>query len=143
MQDLKTSSETREPESLLQGINRSIFAKALILSTVVHLVFLGGTSFALYRDWAEYGVRSDEYGFHTPSTLKTLQRDQAKKAEEAERTAREEARRDEQRARAMEEAEREPEEQARDTRPDAPPAEPTIEPLPPRSFSLDDVGLDL
>ncbi|MCC5848401.1 MAG: hypothetical protein JJU29_09920 [Verrucomicrobia bacterium] len=142
MQDLKTSSETREPESLLQGINRSIFTKALIVSTVIHVVVLGGTSFALYRDWAEYGIRSEKYGFHTPSTLKTLQRDQAKEAEEAERTAREEARRDEQRARAMEEAEREPEERPRTTRPDGPPEEPTIEPLPPRSFSLDDV-LDL
>ena len=150
MQSEATQSESREPESLLQGINRSIFTKALLVSTVVHFAFLGVTSFGLYREWGEFGMFSEAYGFHTPSDLKQLRRDRAEEAEDTARQEAEEARRDARRAEAM--AEAEAEEAARDAEPTAPrgsqrgtqppPTEPEVEPLPPRAFSLDDV-LDL
>ena len=143
MTDPTPTPETREPEALLLGINQSIFTKALLVSLVAHTLLLGGTSFALYRDWAEHGVRSEQYGFHTPSTLKTIKLDLIKEEEDAQRRAREEERLADQRARAMAEADAEPTPAPRATTPGAPPAEPEIDPLPRRAFSLDDVGLDL
>lgn len=145
MENDTNQNTPREPETLLTGINRSIFTKALAISAVVHLAVLAGTSFGLYREWGEFGMFSDTHGFHTPSTLKQLRREQADEAEDSVRRAEEEARRDARRAEAM--AEAEAEEAERDAAPAArgtaaPPAEPTIEPLPPRAFSLDDV-LDL
>lgn len=131
---------TRDPESLLTSINRSIFLKGLLISALAHFAFLGLTSFGLYRDWAEYGLRS-EIGFHTPSNIKRLQQTRARERETAERDRREEQRRADQAARALEDEERRA--QAPDATPTPaaaqPPAEPTIEPLPPRPFSLDDL----
>jgi hypothetical protein len=131
---------TREPESLLTNVNHSIFFKGLLISAAVHIAFLGLTSFGLYRDWAEYGFRS-EIGFHTPSNIQRLQRDRAREREAAERERREEERRADRAARALEDEERR--EREADAAParatPQTPAEPEIEPLPPRPFSLDDL----
>lgn len=146
MTDTPDSSQTREPEALLLGINRSIFTMALVVSLAAHALVLGTTSFSLYSEWAELGIRSEEYGFHTPSILKTIRSDLAREQEDAARREREEERLAAQRERAMQEAR---EEDAREPTPARPqnqqerPVEPEIEPLPRRPFSLDDIDLGI
>ncbi len=140
------SNDLREADALLVNINRSIFTRALLFSTVVHIGFLALSSFSLYKDWATYGMFSDKRGFHTPSEIKSIRREQAKDAEDAERTKRMEARLAEQRAQAsLADANATPTPDPAAAATAAPAAEPTVEPLPPKpGFSLDDLpGLGL
>ena len=51
----------KKPDMLLTDIERSIFAKALVISIIAHVALLGGTSFSLFADWGEYGVHSPSY----------------------------------------------------------------------------------
>lgn len=134
-----TPSTPREPDQLLFGINRSILAKALLISVGVHAAVLLLTSFGLYKDWAELGLYS-EAGFHTPSTMKQVRRDRIREADAQARTEREEARRAEQAARALEaEEQRAAAPTPTPSASDATPTPPEVEPLPPRPFSLDDL----
>jgi len=136
-----TPVSAREPDQLLVTINQSIFTKAMLVSVVAHLLFIALTSFALYRDWAEYGIRSDNLGFHTPSDIKSIKRERVKQQEQAERDAKLQARLQEQRAAATLEAEKkEASPPAAGSPATAPTAVPEVEPLPPKqSFSLDDL----
>ncbi len=148
--DSNATLTERDPERLLDSINKSIFVKALLMSTVVHLIFVLGSSFSLYKDWAEYGISSEDNGFHTPSKIKAIKRNMAEQKEEEERQQKLEERLEQQRAEAAEaeanatpeaEAPAEPEGNAGDETPKPP----EIEPMEPKgSFSLDDVpGLGL
>jgi len=128
----------REPDQLLLGINRSILAKALLISAAVHAAVLLFTSFALYRDWAELGLRS-EAGFHTPSVMKQVRQKRIREADAQERAKREEARRADQAARALEDEERRAAAPKTTPTAETPVAPPEIEPLPQRPFSLDDL----
>ncbi|MBR2487533.1 MAG: hypothetical protein IKB52_00240 [Kiritimatiellae bacterium] len=51
----------KKPDMLLTDIERSIFAKALVISIIAHVALLGGTSFSLFADWGKYGVHSPSY----------------------------------------------------------------------------------
>ena len=51
----------KKPDMLLTDIERSIFAKALVISIIAHAALLGGTSFSLFADWGKYGVHSPSY----------------------------------------------------------------------------------
>lgn len=75
---------TREPDELLVEVRRSILGFALIVSTVIHVVLIGGSSFSLYRDWGKYG-------FHTPSTINLLKNQELREADDAARKAAAEA----------------------------------------------------
>lgn len=66
------------PDGLLKDINKSILTKAIIVALVAHAVILFGTSFSLYRDWAQYGVK-------TPSRIKTMKKEEKLAAEKAAR----------------------------------------------------------
>lgn len=80
-----------EPDDLLAGIRHSILGLAIVISTVVHLILIGVTSFGLYRDWGEFGLHSAEYGFHTPSVMNQIKTARQRAADdEARRVAAEE-----------------------------------------------------
>ena len=51
----------KKPDMLLTDIERSIFAKALVISIIAHAALLGGTSFSLFADSGKYGVHSPSY----------------------------------------------------------------------------------
>lgn len=68
----------RAPDDLLAGTNSSIMLKGLIVSILLHVVLIFGTSFGLYRDWMEYGV-------HAPTEIKKIKQDAQRKADEAAR----------------------------------------------------------
>lgn len=141
-----TLDQAREPEQLLEKINRSIFLKALLISLVVHVVFAGVTSFSLYGKWAEYGMFKEGYGLLSPSEIREIEQEARKAEREQERNQEMEARIEERRQQAdlemEDEEETEPEETATpEPESDAEPEAPEVEPLPPaEGFSLEDFG---
>ena len=74
-----------DPDNLLKDINQSIMLKGLTISVLVHAVVIFGTSFSLYKDWQEYGVKA-------PSYINVEKKKQKREAEEAARIAAAEAR---------------------------------------------------
>ena len=70
----------KKPDMLLTDIERSIFAKALVISIIAHAALLGGTSFSLFADWGKYGV-------HSPSYINAQKSKENKEAEAARRKA--------------------------------------------------------
>ena len=72
----------KKPDMLLTDIERSIFAKALVISIIAHAVLLGGTSFSLFADWGKYGV-------HSPSYINAQKSKENKEAEAEEKAAEE------------------------------------------------------
>ncbi len=66
------------PDDLLKNINKSILTKGIIVALIVHAAIVFGTSFGLYRDWAEYGVKK-------PSTIKQEKKQKQVEAEKARR----------------------------------------------------------
>jgi hypothetical protein len=66
------------PDDLLKNINKSILTKGIIVALIVHATIVFGTSFGLYRDWAEYGVKK-------PSTIKQEKKQKQVEAEKARR----------------------------------------------------------
>ena len=73
----------RKPEELVARIDRSIFAKALVISIVAHAALMGATSVSLFQDWMRYG-------FHSPSYInaeKTRERREAEETRRREATA--------------------------------------------------------
>jgi len=73
MSEMKT---TVRPDDLLQGIGKSIMAKALLYSVIGHFVLTVLTSFSLFKDWTVYGVKS-------PSAINAI-RTQENRAKEEE-----------------------------------------------------------
>jgi hypothetical protein len=142
MTDKTTQSDDAAPEALLENTNRSIFLKALVFSTVGHLVFAGVTSFSLYAGWAKHGMFDERYGLLSRSEMRLIEKDNARQAEKEAREAELAAELEEQRKEAKLEMEQEgtaestPEPEATQ----AAPTPPEIEPLPPKEgFSLDDL----
>ncbi|MCR5840334.1 MAG: hypothetical protein K6G94_11960 [Kiritimatiellae bacterium] len=73
----------RKPDELVAQIDRSIFAKALVISIVAHAALMGATSVSLFQDWMRYG-------FHSPSYInaeKTRERREAEETRRREATA--------------------------------------------------------
>ena len=73
----------RKPDELVAQIDRSIFAKALVISIVAHIALMGATSVSLFQDWMRYG-------FHSPSYInaeKTRERREAEETRRREATA--------------------------------------------------------
>ena len=70
----------KTPDELVVGIERSIFGRALMISVIVHVVLIGGTSMSLYKDW-------QKYGFHAPSYINAVKTQENREAEEARRKA--------------------------------------------------------
>lgn len=70
----------KTPDELVVGIERSIFGRALLISVIVHVVLIGGTSMSLYKDW-------QKYGFHAPSYINAVKTQENREAEEARRKA--------------------------------------------------------
>ncbi|MBR2355954.1 MAG: hypothetical protein IKA69_06225 [Kiritimatiellae bacterium] len=70
----------KKPDMLLTDIERSIFAKALVISIIAHAALLGGTSFSLFADWGKYGV-------HPPSYINAQKSKENKEAEAERRKA--------------------------------------------------------
>jgi hypothetical protein len=56
----------RDPDELLVEVRRSIMGFAVVVSTIIHLVVIGFTSFGLYRDWGEYRHVQRRDGFPLP-----------------------------------------------------------------------------
>jgi hypothetical protein len=77
----------RDPDDLLSDVRRSILGGALLISALIHLVLIGGTSFSLYRDWGKYGLSSPEMGFHTPSKINLIKNRLRREADDAARKA--------------------------------------------------------
>ena len=75
----------REPDDLLVEVRRSILGLALLISSAIHFVLIGGTSFGLYRDWGKYGLSSPEMGFHTPSKMNLIKNRLQREADDAAR----------------------------------------------------------
>ena len=90
-----------DPDSLLANIGKSILGPAIVIAVVAHVAVLLLTSFGLYRDWATYGLSSQDYGFHTPTKIKQIKKDRAqaeaeqKRKEELDRKIKEEAKAEE------------------------------------------------
>ena len=148
----------KKPDMLLTDIERSIFAKALVISIIAHAALLGGTSFSLFADWGKYGV-------HSPSYINAQKSKENKEAEAARRKAAAEAKAAEEAKKAEAEKAAAPaKDAAKDAKaaatnaaPSATPATaatpaaedgkvtpPEVEPLPPKKeFQLgDDLSLD-
>ena len=70
----------KKPDMLLTEIERSIFAKALVISIIAHRVLLASTSTSLFADWVKYGV-------HSPSYINAIKSKENKEAEDARRKA--------------------------------------------------------
>ena len=85
MTDKNSNMATSGPDALLEPIQHSVLGLALAASAIIHLVLIVGTSFGLYRDWGEYGLRSDDLGFHTPAKINLIKNRQQREAEEEER----------------------------------------------------------
>lgn len=73
----------KKPDELIANIDRSIFAKALVMSVIAHAALMGATSVSLFQDWMRYG-------FHSPSYInaeKTRERREAEETRRREATA--------------------------------------------------------
>ena len=73
----------KKPDELIANIDRSIFAKALVMSVIAHAAMMGATSVSLFQDWMRYG-------FHSPSYInaeKTRERREAEETRRREATA--------------------------------------------------------
>ena len=73
----------KKPDELIANIDRSIFAKALVISIIAHAALMGATSVSLFQDWMRYG-------FHSPSYInaeKTRERREAEETRRREATA--------------------------------------------------------
>ncbi|MBO5775039.1 MAG: hypothetical protein J6R63_03360 [Kiritimatiellae bacterium] len=136
----------KKPDTLLTEIERSIFVKALVISTIAHVVLLAVTSFSLFADWGKYG-------FHAPSYINAQKSKENKEAEAARRKAEVEAKAEaaakEKEAASDPKAEKtapaaEGQAQAAASEKDEKVTPPEIEPLPPKKeFQLgDDLTLD-
>ena len=147
----------KKPDMLLTDIERSIFAKALVISIIAHVALLGGTSFSLFADWGKYGV-------HSPSYINAQKSKENKEAEAERRKAAAEEKAAEEAKKAEAETAAAPAKDAKAAAPAAtnaanaatpataatPAAEdgkvtpPEVEPLPPKKeFQLgDDLSLD-
>lgn len=144
----------KKPDMLLTDIERSIFAKALVISIIAHAALLGGTSFSLFADWGKYGV-------HSPSYINAQKSKENKEAEAERRKAAAEEKAAEEAKKAEAEKTAAPAKDAKAAAPAAanaatpataatPAAEdgkvtpPEVEPLPPKKeFQLgDDLSLD-
>jgi len=79
-----------KPETLLVEIERSIFAKALVISVIAHALLLGLTSFSLFADWGKYGVHSPSY-INAQKTKENKEREAAERKKAAEEKAAAEA----------------------------------------------------
>ena len=139
------------PDSLLKDINKSILTKGIVIALVAHAIVVLGTSFSLYRDWAQYGVK-------TPSAIKAQKKeekiaaDKAKREEEIKRKAEEAAALASNAAPAQASAEikgaaaqsKAIDAKAADAKADGTVKPPELQPLKPAStdeISLDDIGL--
>ena len=144
----------KKPDMLLTDIERSIFAKALVISIIAHVALLGGTSFSLFADWGKYGV-------HSPSYINAQKSKENKEAEAERRKAAAEEKAAEEAKKAEAEKAAAPAKDAKaaatNAAPSATPATaatpaaedgkvtpPEVEPLPPKKeFQLgDDLSLD-
>lgn len=67
-------------DDLLKNINKSILATGIIVALIIHAVIVFGTSFGLYKDWSEYGIKK-------PSTIKQMKKEQQVAAEKERRDA--------------------------------------------------------
>ena len=69
----------KKPDELIANIDRSIFAKALVMSVIAHAALMGATSVSLFQDC-----------FHSPSYInaeKTRERREAEETRRREATA--------------------------------------------------------
>jgi len=73
----------RKPDELVAKIDRSIFAKALVISIVAHIALMGATSVSLFQDWVHYGIHSPSY----INAEKTRERREAEETRRREATA--------------------------------------------------------
>lgn len=80
----------KKPEELLTEINKSVFARALVISVAAHAVLLCVTSVSLFRDWTKYGIHSPSY-INAEKTRERNEAEEARRREEAEKKAAAEA----------------------------------------------------
>lgn len=80
----------KKPDMLLTDIERSIFAKALVISIIAHAALLCGTSFSLFADWGKYGVHSPSY-INAQKSKENKEAEAERRKAEAEEKAAEEA----------------------------------------------------
>lgn len=148
----------KKPDMLLTDIERSIFAKALVISIIAHAALLGGTSFSLFADWGKYGVHSPSY-INAQKSKENKEAEAARRKAAAEEKAAEEAKKAEaeKAAAPAKDAAKDAKAAATNAAPSATPATaatpaaedgkvtpPEVEPLPPKKeFQLgDDLSLD-
>lgn len=148
----------KKPDMLLTDIERSIFAKALVISIIAHVALLGGTSFSLFADWGKYGVHSPSY-INAQKSKENKEAEAERRKAAAEEKAAEEAKKAEaeKTAAPAKDAAKDAKAAATNAAPSATPATaatpaaedgkvtpPEVEPLPPKKeFQLgDDLSLD-
>ena len=148
----------KKPDMLLTDIERSIFAKALVISIIAHAALLGGTSFSLFADWGKYGVHSPSY-INAQKSKENKEAEAERRKAAAEEKAAEEAKKAEaeKAAAPATDAAKDAKAAATNAAPSATPATaatpaaedgkvtpPEVEPLPPKKeFQLgDDLSLD-
>lgn len=138
----------KKPDMLLTDIERSIFAKALVISIIAHAALLGGTSFSLFADWGKYGVHSPSY-INAQKSKENKEAEAERRKAEAEEKAAEEAKKAEAEKAAAPAATNAanaatPATAATPAAEDGKVTPPEVEPLPPKKeFQLgDDLSLD-
>lgn len=135
----------KKPDMLLTDIERSIFAKALVISIIAHVALLGGTSFSLFADWGKYGVHSPSY-INAQKSKENKEAEAERRKAAAEEKAAEEAKKAEAEKAAAPAATNAatPATAATTAAEDGKVTPPEVEPLPPKKeFQLgDDLSLD-
>lgn len=135
----------KKPDMLLTDIERSIFAKALVISIIAHVALLGGTSFSLFADWGKYGVHSPSY-INAQKSKENKEAEAERRKAAAEEKAAEEAKKAEAEKAAAPAAANAatPATAATTAAEDGKVTPPEVEPLPPKKeFQLgDDLSLD-
>lgn len=135
----------KKPDMLLTDIERSIFAKALVISIIAHAALLGGTSFSLFADWGKYGVHSPSY-INAQKSKENKEAEAERRKAAAEEKAAEEAKKAEAEKAAAPAATNAatPATAATPAAEDGKVTPPEVEPLPPKKeFQLgDDLSLD-
>ena len=74
------------PDELLTDIERSVFGRALVGSTILEAGVVGAASISVVQDWTEYGVHSPSW-INAEKTKARKEAEETRRREEAEKKA--------------------------------------------------------
>lgn len=70
--------QTKSPDDIMAPVNQPHLKSGMLISIIAHVLLVGLTSFGLYSDWAQYGVKM-------PHEIKTLKKEAVQKEAEEKR----------------------------------------------------------